>query len=119
MFEFDAECCDVWHQVVSPNYKFPPQSRSQHLTSLAATPEYDVIVIGGGATGCGLQFEVFTQLDSVADVCPCPVFQVSHLMRLCVVCALVCWNEMTLLRERHRAAPSSSTAVCATSRRPS
>ena len=35
--------------------------RSEQLRKLRETPEYDVLVIGGGATGCGVALDSVTR----------------------------------------------------------
>lgn len=45
--------------VVRPNIPLP--SRSVHTNSLKYTPEFDILVIGGGATGCGVALDAVTR----------------------------------------------------------
>ena len=42
-----------------PNDPLP--SRSVQIDSLKNTPEFDVLVIGGGATGCGVALDSVTR----------------------------------------------------------
>ena len=42
-----------------PNVPLP--SRSVHISALKNTPEFDVLVIGGGATGCGVALDAVTR----------------------------------------------------------
>lgn len=42
-----------------PNIPLP--SRSVHINSLKYMPEFDVLVIGGGATGCGVALDAVTR----------------------------------------------------------
>jgi len=42
-----------------PNAPLP--SRSVHINALKNTPEFDVLVIGGGATGCGVALDAVTR----------------------------------------------------------
>ena len=39
----------------------PLPSRSVHISALKNTPEFDVLVIGGGATGCGVALDAVTR----------------------------------------------------------
>ena len=45
--------------VVRPNVPLP--SRTVHTNSLKYTSEFDVLVIGGGATGCGVALDAVTR----------------------------------------------------------
>ena len=45
--------------VARPNVPLPP--RSVHTNALKYTPEFDVLVIGGGATGCGVALDAVTR----------------------------------------------------------
>ena len=36
-------------------------SRSVHISALKDTPQFDVLVIGGGATGCGVALDSVTR----------------------------------------------------------
>jgi len=49
-----------------PNAPLP--SRSVHINALKNTPEFDVLVIGGGATGCGVALDAVTRGLSTALV---------------------------------------------------
>ena len=42
-----------------PNIPLP--SRSVQISALKNTPEFDVLVIGGGATGCGVALDSVTR----------------------------------------------------------
>lgn len=52
--------------VVRSNVPLP--SRTVHTNSLKYTPEFDVLVIGGGATGCGVALDAVTRGLSTALV---------------------------------------------------
>ncbi|KAJ7389044.1 glycerol-3-phosphate dehydrogenase [Desmophyllum pertusum] len=52
--------------VEQPNVPLP--SRSVHINYLKNTPEFDVLVIGGGATGCGVALDAVTRGLSTALV---------------------------------------------------
>ena len=45
--------------VARANVPLPP--RSVHINALKYTPEFDVLVIGGGATGCGVALDAVTR----------------------------------------------------------
>ena len=45
--------------VGQPNNPLP--SRSVHINALKNTPEFDVLVIGGGASGCGVALDAVTR----------------------------------------------------------
>lgn len=45
--------------VGQPNTPLP--SRSVHINALKNTPEFDVLVIGGGASGCGVALDAVTR----------------------------------------------------------
>ena len=45
--------------VEQPNVPLP--SRAVHINYLKNTPEFDVLVIGGGATGCGVALDAVTR----------------------------------------------------------
>ena len=45
--------------VARPSVPLPP--RSVHTNALKYTPEFDVLVIGGGATGCGVALDAVTR----------------------------------------------------------
>jgi len=40
-------------------------TRDAQLKALAATPEFDVLVIGGGATGCGVALDAVTRGSTI------------------------------------------------------
>lgn len=42
---------------LKPKPKLPLRTREQHLKALQTTPEFDVLVIGGGATGAGVALD--------------------------------------------------------------
>ncbi|XP_073230331.1 glycerol-3-phosphate dehydrogenase, mitochondrial-like [Porites lutea] len=52
--------------VGQPNNPLP--SRSVHINALKNTPEFDVLVIGGGASGCGVALDAVTRGLSTALV---------------------------------------------------
>lgn len=51
--------------VVRSNVPLP--SRSVHTNSLKYTPEFDVLVIGGGATGCGVALDAVTRGEALCS----------------------------------------------------
>lgn len=52
--------------ISEPVNKDPPSREAQILT-LRNTPEFDVLVIGGGATGCGCALDAVTRGKSGMD----------------------------------------------------
>lgn len=49
------------HKSIIPPPTTPPRSRSEIMRSLAKTAEYDVLIIGGGATGTGAAWDAVTR----------------------------------------------------------
>ena len=45
--------------ICQPNSTLP--ARSVHINALKNTPEFDVLVIGGGASGCGVALDAVTR----------------------------------------------------------
>lgn len=58
--------------VVRSNVPLP--SRSVHTNSLKYTPEFDVLVIGGGATGCGVALDAVTRGKALCSSRKYPYF---------------------------------------------
>lgn len=49
------------HKTVIPPHTPPPRTRQELFKSLAETAEYDILVIGGGATGTGVAWDSITR----------------------------------------------------------
>lgn len=56
------------HQTKIPEPTAPPRTRADILRSLASGNEYDILVIGGGATGAGTTWDAVTRGYKVAMV---------------------------------------------------
>lgn len=69
--------------VVRPNVPLP--SRTVHTNSLKYTPEFDVLVIGGGATGCGVALDAITRgMDIFRNYtlsCPVSLYNLPRLVK--------------------------------------
>lgn len=59
---------NVPHQTMIPPPVSPPRSRAEILRSLASDKEYDILVVGGGASGAGVAWDAITRGYKVAMV---------------------------------------------------
>lgn len=50
-----------------------PPSREAQLMTLKNTPEFDILVIGGGATGCGCALDAVTRGESLETLRLLPI----------------------------------------------
>ena len=56
----------TWNDIPPPNYEVP--SREQQITKLKENSPYDILVIGGGATGTGVALDAASRKMKVALV---------------------------------------------------
>jgi len=51
---------DIDNKVIQQNY-YNLKTREEHLQALKENPNYDILIIGGGATGAGIALDASTR----------------------------------------------------------